>query len=55
VNREIHARLIRRAQEIDPASDTFIAVFEIDNQDHALPAGFRVHLISDQPLQLAAE
>jgi hypothetical protein len=35
-------RLIR--PEIDSASQTFVATFEIDNPDLALPTGFRVSL-----------
>jgi RND family efflux transporter MFP subunit len=49
VGTTLEATLTRRADEIDPASDTFIAVFEIPNPDTALPAGFRVHLANLTP------
>jgi len=50
VNRLLRATLVRRADEIDPASDTFIAVFQIPNPRGELPAGVRVHLADIRPV-----
>jgi len=54
VENTLEATLTRRAAEIDPASDTFIVVFEIANPDASLPAGFRVHLKTHRPLDSSA-
>ncbi len=40
----ITARLINIDPVIDPASQTFRAVFQIDNADESMPAGFPVYL-----------
>lgn len=48
VNRRLSARLKTIDPMIDSASQTFRCVFEIDNADEALPAGFHVHLIWPQ-------
>lgn len=46
----IAARLINVDPVIDPASQTFRAVFEIDNADESMPAGFPVFLnLPDAP------
>jgi RND family efflux transporter MFP subunit len=48
VNRQIEGRLKTVDRVIDSASQTFRCVFEIDNPDHTMPAGFTVHLVLEQ-------
>ncbi len=55
VSRQLEARLTRRASEIDPASDTFLAVFEIQNPGQAIPAGVRVSLANLEPIAEATD
>ncbi len=42
VNRRLNAKLISHSPLIDPATQTFRCVLEIDNHDRQLPAGFSV-------------
>ncbi len=46
IDRQIEGRLTYASKVIDPASRTFRCVFEIDNPDKAMPAGFPVQLVS---------
>lgn len=56
VNRPVAARLLRIQQEVDPASGTAVAVFEIPNPfDPPLPAGLTVHLLRTKPIAAPAE
>jgi RND family efflux transporter MFP subunit len=48
VNRQLDARLTTVDPIIDSASRTFRCVFEIDNPDDRMPAGFTVRLLSEQ-------
>lgn len=45
IGRVVEGRLIYASKMIDPASRTFRCVFEIDNADRAMPAGFPVQLV----------
>ncbi len=51
VNRRIVARLKTFEPVIDSASRTFRCIFEIDNPDGQLPAGFSIRLIWPQPAE----
>jgi len=50
INDELIATLTTIRPEIDSASATFVATFEIGNPELMLPAGFRVHLAAVQPI-----
>lgn len=52
VNEPIRATLRTIRPEIDSASATFVATFEIRNPDLALPAGFRVYLESPDQVEI---
>ncbi|MCA9295714.1 MAG: efflux RND transporter periplasmic adaptor subunit [Phycisphaerales bacterium] len=49
VSHPLRATLTTITPIIDTASQTFRAVFTIDNHDHVLPAGFMVYLVDDVP------
>ena len=49
-SRQLEATLLRVRCDIDAASETFIATFEIQNNDHALPPGFRLYLVKPQAM-----
>jgi macrolide-specific efflux system membrane fusion protein len=45
VNAALDATLVLKDHDIDPGTQTFRCVFEIDNADESLPSGFTVRLI----------
>ncbi len=46
VNDAVTARLVMKDVDIDPGTETFRCVFEIDNRDLGLPSGFSARLLN---------